>query len=148
MARCCATDEESDFVRCSIIDRGLRTGRSQARYSVASLLTRTPVPTVGAPPHCRSRITGCRERLSCCGARKNLRACAFLDFFDRCHSFALPFSATGSGRARPLRVGAPPRRCSRIHLIRFGAREARTYPHWGRLPNLSLLTTDGYKIFF
>ena len=71
--------------------------------------------------HCRSRTTGCRGRLSCCGARKNLRACAFLDFFDRCNvcqrqtcsarrsrgqatSLALPFSATGSGRARPLRV--------------------------------------------
>ena len=56
-----------------------------------------------------SRIAGCRGRLSCCGARKNLRACAFLDFFDRCHSLALPFSATGSGRARPLRV------CAQFH---------------------------------
>ena len=33
------------FVRFSVV-RGLRTGRSQARYSVASLLTRTPFPTV------------------------------------------------------------------------------------------------------
>ena len=78
--------------------------------------------------------SGCRGRLSCCGARKNLRACAFLDFFDRCNvcqrktcsarrsrgqatSLALPFSAAGSGRARPLRVGAPLRCWSRILLI-------------------------------
>ena len=64
--------------------------------------------------------------------KKNLRACAFLDFFDRCNvcqrqtcsarrsrgqatSLALPFSATGSGRARPLRLV----RCSIVgHRLR------------------------------
>ena len=39
--------------------------------------------------------------MPCCGARKNRRAFAFLDFFDRGHSFLLPSSAAGSGRKRP-----------------------------------------------
>ena len=32
-----------------------------------------------------------------CGSRKNLRAFAFLDFFDRCGNCATPSSAPGSG---------------------------------------------------
>jgi len=57
-------------------------------------------------PDCSDSLLFCFFRtgspvMPCCGARKNRRACAFLDFFDRGHSFLLPLSAVCSGRKRP-----------------------------------------------
>ena len=47
-----------------------------------------------------NKYFGARPVMSCCGARK---ICISVDiwFFDRCHSFLLAYSATGSARKRP-----------------------------------------------
>ncbi len=43
------------------------------------------------------------ETTPCCGARYNLRACAFPRFYRPLPLARLPFSATGGGRLAPLR---------------------------------------------